>query len=115
MPSFTATPWQYIYRSGRYKVQQCNSFTPLAEIATVGDPEMSAANARLMAASPEMYRALEECIAALHGAIEVCGDIGNLGHAKKLAEDAMQKATFSTPANDHPWPSWNPYGETDCQ
>ena len=50
------------------------------------------ANSHLIAAAPELYAVLDEALAALYGAISVCGAIGNLTHARDMAEAALAKA-----------------------
>lgn len=51
------------------------------------------ANARLIAAAPDLKSAGEEARAALYGAREVLGSIGNIQHAIDLLNAAISKAT----------------------
>lgn len=54
--------------------------------------EQTTANGYLISAAPDMYEAGDEALAAIYGAIEVCGEIGNLAHARDLLIAALAKA-----------------------
>lgn len=87
---FTPGPWNVVERYGYLSVQQ--ALTPILRLSPVGDYEQTEANAYLTAAAPDLYAALDEALAALYGAISVCGAIGNLTHARDLAQSALAKA-----------------------
>lgn len=54
--------------------------------------EIMNARARLLASAPTLRYAGDEALAALYGCREVLGDIGNIGHAINLLEEALSQS-----------------------
>lgn len=96
---------RYIKRVGYFSSIAKVELPQLSEYEIDGGPkvcwdkctQIMNANACLISAAPELRDAAIEGIAALYGAIEVCGDIGNLSHALRMLESAVRKSEPTRP------------------
>ena len=85
-PGWTPGPWTCLKRDGSVsKYVEGNGFT-IAEVSPTNSPEADA-NARLIAASPDLLAVLIRLIEAMED-----GDNHSINDAKKLAMDAIGKA-----------------------
>lgn len=86
MSSFTPGPWTVCPHAHRW-VQTSDSRECIAEVLV---RDQMSANARLIAAAPELLAALEE---VLHGAIPHKRDFLMTAYARNLVRAAIAKAT----------------------
>lgn len=77
-------------RVNRVEMSHTHENSPTA-LSLLMDAEEKA-NAHLIAAAPELYKAGDEALAALYGAREVLGDVANISHAINMLESAARKA-----------------------
>lgn len=106
MSAFTPGPWSVSFHVEGYELANIGEMTVirggdqrwvgLATLDAVGADETTVetrtANARLIAAAPDMFGAGDEARAALYGCREVLGQIGNIQHAIDLLDAALAKA-----------------------
>lgn len=95
-PWLAGAPVVYSDEDGEETVYQITVYSPkprefgVAEL--VGPKAEIVPNAHLIAAAPDFVNAAQEALAALYGAREVLGSIGNTQHAIDLLEAAIAKA-----------------------
>lgn len=58
----TPGPWYTIWVDGTYVIDANSGKTDVAHVLNRGNPDTTEANARLIAAAPQMLAALDDCI-----------------------------------------------------
>lgn len=91
----TPAPWAVSYEASPAICVHGSDHQRLAEIWLRGDIEKEEANARLIAAAPEMVEALKDILSGWKYIRQVHGDLYGVGwdRAQEKAESAIAKAT----------------------
>jgi hypothetical protein len=89
----TPGPWEYVSEDDGHSIYDCDCGFHIARVTDGLPPGVTEANARLIAAAPEMYEALE-CIAQIHDGnpSDAMADMPPLDYARHMLGVARREA-----------------------